>query len=1082
MATQLSSEQKAKAEKLLGLLKQYKAQQSRDDSLARNLLPVYTPLSESTATDIGSLMSPASPEASFLQRVTDNPLEALRRGGAGLVRGMTLGLVDPDAPTLQGLPESFRESKERELKQSEEAKSSGEAMVGEVAGTILPWTVAQKGVGAIRLLKNMTQAEGALVPMLGAGLRGGAAGGAVGLVEQFANYAQGKEFDIAEAGKMAAEFAVLDAALMGLGKAGGAIKKLLQDRKFAEAERLYKQSLVERGIVERDVAEAFSPGEINVGGASAGIRGSNKAGDTPIAGTKQSFGRPPSVQGEEIIVESGLALDKAQSTKLPYGFAQLGDEAAVEGGSKAIAGAGKKVPDYIGESTDEWVRSLYPKTAGGGEQGKTISVTLGALGVNPQDLSILGQNFVKGVEAAGGKLTPDVLKQAKNRVKLPESKQLFGEIQQADNVHNRIAGSNMEAMRQLGLYKMSEVESAALADALETASGASPYRSLLNSLHDQARAVGLDIGYVKNYYPRVMKYDVAEQLYDDLAGLLKKLEGSGNVSDQAISKALKKSNESTRDILSHLVKTGQAKNLHEAVNLANREAARHLFPKSSFEKARMLELPSEIYDRDAKRVLTKYANDIGKRIAEAQVWGPNGERAIATLDKIRNVDIDEAKTAEKVLQMWSGQYEQLYGLRGGAKKWADRIMGFEFGSKIGFGTATIPNITQPLISTVPEVGVWRFVRGAGELLSGKKRSMIRASGAINNQALHAAMGYRPGGLMGRFADKTAKWFGFDAINKLNLYTSASAFEVAAKDWHRIAQGAGKRAEWAKQRLADFGIDATKPMSQDKLLEGMFRFSTNSQLQRNVLNDQIILNDPKWRPLFIFKRFGMRQATYIKDMVWREVKRGNVMPILRLAAGGMLGGEFVIWAKNQIKGTLSGEPAYRDEDFASWERVVNNVAAVGTFGMVSDVASVTKVSEIPGALKFSVTPVVLNDLYTILDNVTQFTKDWEKYGDAWLATRRNDGVVFDVIGSLPRYIAKRYDTKQQKRDRLERMKGEKKREIFEEILKGNSDQAGNMLRLWNENNPQDPFTADDFTAKDIIKYVKQKIRTKADVSR
>lgn len=1102
----LSSEQRAKAQRLLDLLKQYKAKQTRENSMA-NITPVYTPPAESSGVDVGGLMSGSGAVATELGDFANNPLEGIRRLGAGAIRGMTFGLVNPDKPLLSDLPDMIggaKESKAKELAASQKAMKSAPAIVGEFAGSIAPFAVVQKGVGAIRVLKTLSEAEGVAAPLLGSFVRGGASGGAVGVLNQLGRVAQGGEFDIKDAGRTAAEFAVLDAALFGLGKAGSKIRSLLQERRFADAERLYKESLAAQGVMEMNPQDIKQAG-IAVGSRVKDIGAGKNVSDVIGYKTGGTTGRL-SGTGEDMLVSSGMALDNIPvKTDLPYRFASLGPEGKpvltakdVFGGqpnppAKATIGSGEGtiindtrpiIGDMIRSTeTNAQIRALYHNIEPWQTSG-TRTVSLGSLGINPDDLIDLGRNTATGIEKAGGWITPAILKQAKNRVKLPESKQLFSEILSADNMKGRIVGTNVEALNQLGLYKMGEADAFKLADALEQSEmiGTSPFRSILKSLHDMARSSGIEIGYINKYYPRVLKYDVADQLYNDLSGLLKKLEGTGNASDIAISKALEKASGETRDILTHLVKTGQAKNLHEAVNLANREAARHLFPKSSFEKARNLELPGSVYDRDARRVLTKYVNDLGKRIAEAKTWGPNGESAIATLDKIRNADIDEGKIAEKVLQMWSGQYEQLYGLKGEAKKWADRMMGFEFGTKIGAGTATIPNITQPAISTIPSLGVWNFVKGAFKNLSSDARSFIRSSGALNNQSIHAAMGYRPGGLMGKFADKLAKISGFDSINKLNLYTSASTFETAARGWWKTAQKNGLRSNWAKKRLADFGVDASKPLSEEKLLEGMYRFATDSQLQRNVLNDQIILNDPKWRPFFIFKRFGMRQATYIKDMVWRELKRGNVMPVLRLAAGGMLGGEFVVWSKNKIKSVLSGEPAYRDEEFTSWERVVNNIAAVGTFGIVSDVAAVTKISEIPGALKFAVTPVILNDVLQVLDNVTQFTKDWEKYGDVWLATKRNDGAVFDVIGSLPRYVSKQLDTKQQKRDRIEREKGLKKEEIYNGIISGDVQEAKNKLILWNKNHPENPFTADDLSADTILKYMKRKVKTKADVSR
>ena len=42
------------------------------------------------------------------------------------------------------------------------------------------------------------------------------------------------------------------------------------------------------------------------------------------------------------------------------------------------------------------------------------------------------------------------------------------------------------------------------------------------------------------------------------------------------------------------------------------------------------------------------------------------------------------------------------------------------------------------------------------------------------------------------------------------------------------------------------------------------------------------------------------------MFYREFADGNVMPLLTLAAGGLAGGQFVLFAKEQIGKVLTGE--------------------------------------------------------------------------------------------------------------------------------------------------------------------------------
>jgi hypothetical protein len=301
--------------------------------------------------------------------------------------------------------------------------------------------------------------------------------------------------------------------------------------------------------------------------------------------------------------------------------------------------------------------------------------------------------------------------------------------------------------------------------------------------------------------------------------------------------------------------------------------------------------------------------------------------------------------------------------------------------------------------------------------------------------------------------------------------------------------------WARKRLGDFGIDWKAPLNENKILDGMYRFATDSQLQKNILKDPFFFNEPKMRPFIVFKRFGYRQASYIKDALWRETKRGNIFPILRLAAGGYFGGEFVIWGKNKIKATFTGEPVYRESEQYTWERFLSNVAATGSFGVMGDMLIPAegdkkeqnlaageppwyyKVAAKAGSsLEFAATPVILSDTKALIDKGKKVTEELAKYNDAGLVARRNVGGVFDMIGTLPRWGAARLDTKSQKEDRIERAMGDVKKKIFVAMRDGDDEKAMRLQKLWNDAHPQNPILMKDISRKALVKKYKADQKT------
>lgn len=703
----------------------------------------------------------------------------------------------------------------------------------------------------------------------------------------------------------------------------------------------------------------------------------------------------------------------------------------------------------------------------------------------------------KGVRIA------QVLSQAKNRVKTPEAKQLMSKINVADEKWHRRAGGWHEDLRQARFKKIKNV-SDKLEDSKNPADVA-PIRNVLDNVWKSARVVGIDIGRVKNYFPRVMKHDIAIQVFDDMRPILNKLAGIAEeakragkgeqaFTENAIKQMLEKKSTRTHDIIKHLLETKQARTYSSAIKAMERMAAQELFRKSPFEQPRTLELPSWVYERDANKVLPRYINIMSRRIAELEVFGKNAQKANDLLLKIGEKDFAEAQTARKILDMWSGEFERTKGLRGTARELSDIVVGFEVGTKIGLGTATIPNITQPLISTFGEVPAWQMVKGVSKaIISPKRRELSRRSGALSHSHIRTMVGYQPGGLAGQFAKITTLVFGFDYVNKGNLYQSSSSFMEAARSWHRVAQRKTRSGKYARDRLSDHGIDYKKPLTKELLLEKMYRFATDDQLQRNVLKDPIVFNHPAIRPFVLFKRFGYKQAVKIKDMLLREFKReGLTKPeairrtlptVLKLFVGAQAGGEFVIWAKNGLLGLLSGDPRYRREELFSLERVVSNIAAVGTFGVISDFAEIERLSGLGRKARFLVEPAVISDVFKAFDAYTKVMQDYEKYGDGWLTIRRQ--VIpraTEPMGTLPRHLAKRFLTKAQIRGRAQYFKAREKKEIIELILDGKGAEASRRIQLWNKHNLKSPLTYQDISSQSVLQAAQRKARALAEARR
>ena len=353
--------------------------------------------------------------------------------------------------------------------------------------------------------------------------------------------------------------------------------------------------------------------------------------------------------------------------------------------------------------------------------------------------------------------------------------------------------------------------------------------------------------------------------------------------------------------------------------LQNEIVAQQLSPFGNLEKKRKIKLPDNILDRNTYEVMTSYNMKLARRVELASRFGLKGERMYGKnnegglLREIAEKSYDEQKTVRHVFESFTGFIEsdpfKNYSPQG--KRLAEKVMAFEMATKIALGTATIPNVTQFMISTAMESGYYRFFKSAYKVTTDKAyRDELKSAGVTYHNAMDVILGTdlsvrnpgtfvkaiknvvkEPNDRMLKIANILATVSGFKGINYANNLLAAATAEGYIKDLHRIANTSKVQARksWAIDSLKRFKIDHTKKISNEDLTSGMLSFARDSQLQKNVLRDPLAFNNPKLRPFFIFKRFGYRQAAYLGSVMRREVlENKNIVPLVRLGLGGGMG--------------------------------------------------------------------------------------------------------------------------------------------------------------------------------------------------
>ena len=119
-------------------------------------------------------------------------------------------------------------------------------------------------------------------------------------------------------------------------------------------------------------------------------------------------------------------------------------------------------------------------------------------------------NIINAFQKTVDRITPNVLKQARNRAKLLESKGLFKDMGRVDEIAHRNIGQSTEQIRPVKLPRLSEAESLALTDALEgntkafsNKQGLRSVRKMFDNLFAEGHRVGLfeKVGRRKDFFP-----------------------------------------------------------------------------------------------------------------------------------------------------------------------------------------------------------------------------------------------------------------------------------------------------------------------------------------------------------------------------------------------------------------------------------------------------------------------------------------------------------------------------------------------------------------------------------------------------
>jgi hypothetical protein len=664
-----------------------------------------------------------------------------------------------------------------------------------------------------------------------------------------------------------------------------------------------------------------------------------------------------------------------------------------------------------------------------------------------------------------------------------------------------------------GLSNLNEKQATELGADLRSADPAARsrsrnYKRMLNAQYRIAEKAGVPLAEkVEDYFPRFLNKKIANILRKDISKIIENdkdlnMFGSKLADNTAVASKILAAREAgsfspeTIKALDGLVKQFEAKDVAskkrayaKAFQIMRDEVfGEYISVNHNLEvKRRKHKLPDELFETDSRFVLPNYASQLSKRAAYVEVAGKKGDKIYKDIkalesDKVRMYE--EAELLRKAFDAYTGKIEldKAYNWKPKSQKLLNDMVNFQVATKIGLGFATIPNLTQVFISSALRAGYAPFIRGSYNYLTSKKyRNQMEKHVGAGSLELHQMLSdfhAADTSWWGKRADQITTISGFKGINRVNMLVSAYTGYEAALRWQKIAKTSKYKARrnWAKENLKDMGVtDINQKLNQKVMSRAMYEFARDTQLQKNVMREPDFANDPRFRPFFLFKRFGYRQFEYLTRELNKEVRRGNAAIVLRLAAGGMAGGMFVNGAKRFFQDLISGEDIFDEqykvgEDEFGFNDILDNFGAVGAFGLVSDiVASESKWR----ALEFAAKPAIVQDALKAYDAMQKLMKDTEDFGLGFHTMQRSLKNIAPIFGTVPRRAAQQVQTKGQRESYVKFRYSKIHPRILDYMIDGNDRMARRLIREWNRSFPERPIMYDDIGPKAINRRLENK---------
>jgi len=440
---------------------------------------------------------------------------------------------------------------------------------------------------------------------------------------------------------------------------------------------------------------------------------------------------------------------------------------------------------------------------------------------------------------------------------------------------------------------------------------------VLNVLHKELKASGVDVGFLENYFPRVVK---------DLTGLLNSV---GKEKKTLLEKAL------TQEAKNQKLASWQeldSNTVSDVINKVLRGGKRSNYKIGLAQQRSIAEVDQTLKDfyYSAPESLNFYITSAIKEIEKRRFFGKN-----VVLDENKKVDLQQSigRYVGESLESGKISFEQADELS--QVLTARFIMGEKSGSSLVVGakdiqTATLLGQFDSAVIQLADIGASVYMNGFRNTIkslipAARKRTETSAEdfGVINN----ISADINTNGVLANSLDKVMTWSGFKFIDRLGKDTFISAAyknntQLARTNPQKIAEKWGNVFGDETQALIQ-DLKAGRMSDNVKLL----LFNQLSDIQPITLSEmpRAYLNSPNGRIFYALKSFALKQLDIMRRDFADQVAKGNYKEgftnLASYAASIGLAGGAVGTARDAIQTKELRLEQFDDKVFETWMSLI-----------------------------------------------------------------------------------------------------------------------------------------------------------------